>query len=89
MADTLEEAQAAFKKRYEEVMGRSSQWGSPLENVVSAQKRGARWNYSPATRRGITEDLLLAHGFSPPDARWLSPLRVGHVELPDRTCARG
>jgi hypothetical protein len=34
-------------------MGRSSQWGSPLENVVSAQKRVSRWNYWSATRTAL------------------------------------
>ncbi len=39
MADTLEEAKAAFKKRYEEVRRGNSDglefpWGSPLENAV-------------------------------------------------------
>jgi hypothetical protein len=50
------EAQAPFAKRYEEVrrgevMGWSPRWGNLFKNVVSRQRRIARWNYSRATRR--------------------------------------
>src|SRR5882762_5056279 len=54
MADTLDEAKAAFAKRYEEVRwgsdGQSSRWGSTLENGASARKSAWRCKCSAAAR---------------------------------------
>src|SRR5258708_6137302 len=77
MADTLDEAKAAFARRYEDVeagemMAHGSGWRQPLENVASARDSARRWSCWPAARMAPLRRCLRTATASAGRCSWAS-----------------